>query len=98
MFDTISYCKGASVVRMLHDTVGADVFAKGIRIYLKRFAYRNAKTGDSSLIIALPADLCTQTDFSNSAEDLWIALSEASGADIAAMMHPWIRRTGYPVV
>jgi aminopeptidase N len=30
--------------------------------------------------------------------DLWSALSEASGQDVNALMDPWIRKIGYPVV
>jgi len=31
-------------------------------------------------------------------DDLWAALSEASGKDVGAFMNPWIMRPGYPVV
>jgi aminopeptidase N len=41
IFDTISYAKGASVIRMLHDYLGADIFTKGVRAYLRQFAYKN---------------------------------------------------------
>ena len=30
--------------------------------------------------------------------DLWAALSEASGKDIAAFMNPWLTRSGFPLV
>src|SRR5580700_3587886 len=30
--------------------------------------------------------------------DLWSGLSEASGQDVNALMDPWIRRIGYPVI
>lgn len=30
--------------------------------------------------------------------DLWNALSEASGQDVVALMDPWIRKIGYPVL
>jgi aminopeptidase N len=30
--------------------------------------------------------------------DLWAALSEASGIDVASFMDPWIRKIGFPVV
>ena len=30
--------------------------------------------------------------------DLWAALSEASGTDVGAFMDPWIRKIGFPVV
>lgn len=30
--------------------------------------------------------------------DLWKALSEASGQDVTALMDPWIRKIGFPVI
>ena len=30
--------------------------------------------------------------------DLWAALSQASGQDVTAIMDPWIRKIGFPVV
>eukprot|EP01083_Nonionella_stella_P013142 37030_1 len=46
IFDTISYLKGSSVVRMIHEFLGADVFQKAIQKYLKHFRYGNAVTND----------------------------------------------------
>lgn len=46
IFDAISYSKGASVIRMIHDFIGADAFRAGLQIYLKRHAYSNAVTED----------------------------------------------------
>ncbi|KAF2355491.1 Peptidase M1 membrane alanine aminopeptidase N-terminal [Trinorchestia longiramus] len=44
MFDSISYDKGSSVLRMLESFVGTPVFQAGINSFLKRFAYQNAIT------------------------------------------------------
>src|SRR6267143_1589421 len=46
MFDVLSYEKGASVLRMLEQYLGADMFRDGVRDYLRRHAYGNADTGD----------------------------------------------------
>src|SRR5438445_3137215 len=46
MFDTLTYEKGASVLRMLEQYLGADVFRDGVRDYLRRHAYGNADTRD----------------------------------------------------
>jgi len=46
MFDVLTYEKGASVLRMLEQHLGAAVFRDGVREYLRRHAYANADTGD----------------------------------------------------
>ena len=46
IFDAISYSKGASVIRMLANYLGEDVFQTGLRAYLKSHMYGNAKTAD----------------------------------------------------
>jgi puromycin-sensitive aminopeptidase len=46
MFDVLTYEKGASVLRMLEQYLGPDVFREGVREYLRRHAYANAETGD----------------------------------------------------
>ncbi|KIX08936.1 uncharacterized protein Z518_00014 [Rhinocladiella mackenziei CBS 650.93] len=75
IFDHISYLKGSSVIRMLSNHLGQDIFLKGVGDYLKIHAYGNARTND-----------------------LWAALSAASGQDVQAFMEPWIRKIGFPVV
>jgi len=46
IFDSISYLKGSSVIRMLAAHLGQDVFLKGVSNYLKSHAYSNATTND----------------------------------------------------
>ncbi len=46
MFDVLTYEKGASVLRMLEQYLGADVFRDGVRGYLRAHAYANADTRD----------------------------------------------------
>jgi aminopeptidase 2 len=46
IFDAISYSKGASLIRMLNAFLGQEVFMNGVRDYLKKFKYENAKTND----------------------------------------------------
>lgn len=75
IFDAISYSKGASVIHQLHAYLGAEVFKKGLHLYLTRFAYKNTDTSD-----------------------LWQALTEASGKDVASFMNAWTSQPGYPIV
>jgi puromycin-sensitive aminopeptidase len=46
MFDAITYLKGAAVLRMLEQYLGADVFRDGIRHYLAEHAYGSTVTAD----------------------------------------------------
>ena len=46
MFDTLTYEKGASVLRMLELYLGPEVFRDGMRRYLKEHAYANTVTSD----------------------------------------------------
>ncbi|HZO82881.1 MAG TPA: M1 family metallopeptidase [Candidatus Binataceae bacterium] len=46
MFDVLTYEKGASVLRMLEQYLGAERFRKGITAYLRKHQYANAETGD----------------------------------------------------
>ena len=45
-FDHISYAKGASVIHMLYKYLGEADFKKGLRYYLKTYAYQNTETDD----------------------------------------------------
>jgi puromycin-sensitive aminopeptidase len=46
MFDVLTYEKGASVLRMLEQHIGAGVFREGVRDYLRTHRFGNADTGD----------------------------------------------------
>ncbi len=46
MFDILTYEKGASVVRMLEQYLGAEVFRQGIGEYLRRHSYDVTETTD----------------------------------------------------
>src|SRR5207344_3188869 len=51
-FDAIAYEKGAAVLRMIENYVGADTFKKGINAYLATHAYQNATSEDFSKAIS----------------------------------------------
>ena len=46
IFDSISYNKGASVIRMLHDFIGREAFKNGMKHYLTTHSYQNTQTED----------------------------------------------------
>ncbi len=46
IFDTVSYHKGASVIRMMFQWLGQEVGFKGLNLYLSRFSHANAVTVD----------------------------------------------------
>jgi puromycin-sensitive aminopeptidase len=46
MFDVLTYEKGASVLRMLEQYLGPEVFRAGVREYLQTHKLANADTGD----------------------------------------------------
>lgn len=46
IFDEISYGKGASVLGMLDHFLGEEKFRAGVRSYLEKFRYANARTED----------------------------------------------------
>lgn len=45
-FDSITYGKGASVLKQLAQLVGEENFRKGVASYLKKYAYQNTKQDD----------------------------------------------------
>ena len=46
MFDVLTYQKGASVLRMLEQYLGAEQFRRGIMLYLSKHKYANTETTD----------------------------------------------------
>ncbi|HEV8718991.1 MAG TPA: M1 family metallopeptidase, partial [Candidatus Binatia bacterium] len=46
MFDVLTYEKGAAVLRMLEQYLGAEIFRAGISLYLRKHEYDNAETTD----------------------------------------------------
>ncbi|KAJ4502159.1 hypothetical protein HRR81_004501 [Exophiala dermatitidis] len=56
IFDTISYLKGSSVIRMLSNHLGQEIFLKGVGDYLRIHAYGNARTNDLWAALSAAAD------------------------------------------
>ncbi len=70
------------------------VYAKGGRLLRMLHTY----IGDKAFRTGLSEYFKTHAYQNTSAEDLWASLSASSGQDIAELMEPWIKVSGYPVV
>ncbi|PAA88784.1 hypothetical protein BOX15_Mlig000299g3 [Macrostomum lignano] len=73
IFDTITYRKGATVLRMLHGFVGDEVFRKGVGNYLRQNSYGN--TFHTALYDSLTRQYSESTNKSldvGSVMDRWI--------------------------
>jgi puromycin-sensitive aminopeptidase len=46
MFDRLTYEKGAAILRMLEQYLGAETYREGIRNYLRKHSYANTRTTD----------------------------------------------------
>lgn len=106
-FDVISYSKGCSVIRMLQNFLGEEVFqVKTMISYLcakyiqKRRLIVNPLTFDHSVLRQKSlASYMKKFGFSNAkTEDLWSVISETSGIEINRMMNMWTKQKGYPVL
>src|SRR5215510_2856174 len=53
LFDSISYDKGAAVLRMIESYVSPEVFRRGVNSYLRKFQYSNATAEDFWTTMAL---------------------------------------------
>ncbi|KAM3925882.1 aminopeptidase N-like [Leptodactylus fuscus] len=84
LFDSISYSKGASVIRMLSTFITEDLFAKGLCDYLNKFAYENT----------------VYTNLWDSLQDVYDNETNAVTlpASIEAIMNTWVLQMGFPVV
>lgn len=85
VFDGISYNKGASLIRMLIQTIGESAFQRGLQIYLAEFAYKNTTASDL---------------WSSMSRATAIESSSTGGIvfDIATLMTNWVKETGYPLL
>ncbi|KAJ5577765.1 Alanine/arginine aminopeptidase [Penicillium hispanicum] len=92
IFDHISYLKGSSVIRMLSVHLGRETFLQGVAEYLKSHAYGMHQP---ETLWWPSSDIAKGNATTN---DLWSALSKASGQNVHGFMDPWIRKIGFPVV
>ncbi|XP_026057981.1 aminopeptidase N-like [Carassius auratus] len=82
VFDTISYSKGASVLRMLSDFLTETVFTQGLRTYLDHFKYSNTVYTDLWEHLQRAVD-SSGTTLPRSVQEI---------------MDRWVLQMGFPVV
>lgn len=70
------------------------VYAKGGRLLRMLMQYM----GEADFKAGLKQYFAQHAYGNTTGDDLWSALSEASGKDVAAFITPWLTRSGYPVV
>ncbi|KAK7117381.1 hypothetical protein R3I94_022823 [Phoxinus phoxinus] len=82
VFDTISYSKGASVLRMLSDFLTEPVFAQGLQTYLDSFKFSNTVYTDLWDHLQMAVDK-TGNELPKSVQEI---------------MDRWVLQMGFPVV
>ncbi|XP_050098879.1 aminopeptidase N-like [Anopheles aquasalis] len=83
IFDAISYEKGSTVIRMMHQFLGEETFREGVARYLRRHIYGNAQQDD------LWAALTEEAHANGVLPDAF---------SVKRVMDSWTLQTGYPVV
>ncbi|PNF34108.1 Aminopeptidase N [Cryptotermes secundus] len=83
IFDRVSYCKGASVIRMMNHFLGEETFKRGLTNYLEVHKFSNARQDDLWQQLTLQAH-------QDGSLPLHMTVKE--------IMDTWTLQTGYPVV
>ncbi len=81
IFDAISYDKGGCILRMLESFVTEKTFRAGLRVYLRKFAYKNAKGDDLWNEIGKAARMPVRTMVNSWLKQVGFPLLEAQKLD-----------------
>ncbi|XP_063309750.1 endoplasmic reticulum aminopeptidase 1 [Pelobates fuscus] len=104
MFDEVSYDKGACILNMLREYMGAESFEAGIVHYLRRYSYRSAKNED---LWDSMTDICPSEEKANGQKEIsgyckknrqashW---SQGEIMDVKSIMNTWTLQKGFPLV
>ncbi|BDA42905.1 Aminopeptidase N [Coccomyxa sp. Obi] len=100
MFDSVTYDKGASVLRMLRSYLTRDLVPQPL---LRRSLLQDGEnilygTGDDPFMKGVRTYLKAHEYNTSTSTDLWEALSTAVGRNVGAWMHGWTFQKGYPLV
>ncbi|CAJ0569682.1 unnamed protein product, partial [Mesorhabditis spiculigera] len=84
-FDHISYYKGAAFIRMLEKIIGTESLKKGLRAYLKKYAYSNAAAIDMLRVLGehVPEDILGP---------------DGARFNLPKFSIPWIQQMGFPLL
>ncbi|XP_040270073.1 aminopeptidase N-like [Bufo bufo] len=82
LFDSITYSKGAVVIRMLSSFLTEELFVKGLNAYLKEFEYQNT----------------VYNNLWNSLQEVTNDKSVYLPDSIENIMNTWVLQMGFPVV
>lgn len=83
LFDSITYSKGASVIRMLSSFLTEDLFKKGLSSYLHTFEYSNTVYLDLWRHLQMAVDAQTAVSLPDTVQNI---------------MDRWILQMGFPVI
>lgn len=83
IFDSISYSKGASIIRSMENFLTVDVFKRGLSNYLNKFSYQSATQDDLWMALTLEAQRSGVFDNSMSVKEI---------------MDTWTLQTGFPYI
>ncbi|XP_011376663.1 endoplasmic reticulum aminopeptidase 1 isoform X1 [Pteropus vampyrus] len=102
MFDDVSYEKGACILNMLRDYLGAEAFKNGIIQYLQKYSYKNTKNEDlwNSMASICPTDSAQRMDgfCSRSHRSSLSSHWQQEGLDVKTMMNTWTLQKGFPLI
>nr|XP_033770557.1 endoplasmic reticulum aminopeptidase 1 [Geotrypetes seraphini] len=102
IFDEVSYDKGACLLNMLRDYIGADAFKAGIGQYLQRYRYRNTKNEDlwNSMTDICPGDGAQQEidGFCSRSKQKSSHWTKGDIIDVKTMMNTWTLQKGFPLI
>lgn len=83
IFDSISYSKGASIIRSMENFLTREVFQRGLSNYLNQFSYQSATQDDLWAALTLEAQKSGVFDDSMSVKEI---------------MDGWTLQTGFPYI
>lgn len=83
IFDSISYSKGASIIRSMENFLTMDVFKRGLTNYLNKFSYQSATQDDLWMSLTMEAQRSGVFDDTMSVKEI---------------MDTWTLQTGFPYV